>query len=184
MGSYAKVCRSLSARDAEKFRSVEFCFDICYFGRLNKVQWVARTGCDLRMLLPHLVMTITFNHRVKERLNLSNLLGCTALLHWLKHEISFLLFGSNNLVVTEVCLLISLCLCPVFLCLLCVFLTSSRQRFLVAPWSDQSPLLQISVWMDFGKRRKAPSESIDLVTRAIRLLVSPARLLLGNCVQR
>lgn len=60
------------------------------------------------------------------------------------------------------------------------FHIKSRQRFQVAPWSDQSPQWQISGPTVFGRRRKALSESIDLVTKATRLLVSLSR---SRCCQ-
>lgn len=59
--------------------------------------------------------------------------------------------------------------CFVFVC---VFMFKSRQRFQAALWSVQSPLLPISGWMDFGRKRRALSECIDLATKATRLLVS------------
>lgn len=90
-------------------------------------------------------------------------------LHWLKHDIAFL----------------PLCLCnsPLFLnywtssLFVCVH-TTSRQRFQGAPWSGQSPRWQISGPMASGRRRKALSESIALVTKATRLLVSSTSVML------
>lgn len=69
----------------------------------------------------------------------------------------------------------SLCMCPVFACLsvfVCISHTS-RRKLPAAPWSVQSPLLQIRGWMVSGRRRKVLSECIGLVTRATRLRVSP-----------